>query len=304
VISTKGDNSDPDPWAVTEDVYQGTLRLRVPAVGWPLVFITSPKGILFVSIGTLITLLYFPAMMMFHMTVLRRPKEQGAAAPIPSGLALRAGAPMATSASVAASEGGTAGSLADAVGKLSAEQQQIRGALLHLNESVAVYASNISSQTDLVRDLTAITQMLKGALSNEPGQVAQAGSRAVLLGVMIVDDQEPFRKRARSVLEIEGDFKVLAEAGDGAEALELMEEVKPDLVLMDIQMPQMNGFEATRRIQEKYPGTKIAIISMDNDHEYERMAEEVGASGFIAKKDLTAARVRNALRDRPAASGG
>ena len=74
-----------------------------------------------------------------------------------------------------------------------------------------------------------------------------------------------------------------------------MKDIKPDLVLMDIQMPNMNGFEATRRIRESYPGTKVALISMEADDEYNHMAQEIGAEGFIAKKDLSADSIRQAI---------
>ena len=81
----------------------------------------------------------------------------------------------------------------------------------------------------------------------------------------------------------------------GDEALELLEHVRPDLILMDVQMPNMDGFEATRRIQEQYPGTVIALISMDRDEEYHRMADEAGARGFLSKKDLSISNLRKML---------
>lgn len=116
-----------------------------------------------------------------------------------------------------------------------------------------------------------------------------------MFAVMIVDDQEPFRRRARKILEMDGDFRVIAEASDGSEALDMMERVSPDLILMDVQMPVMNGFEATKRIQDQYPGVSIALISMESEQEYSRMASEIGAMAFLNKRDFSSATLRQAI---------
>ncbi|MCI0797060.1 MAG: signal peptidase I, partial [Chloroflexi bacterium] len=76
VLITKGDNSSTDPWPVTASQVEGKQALRIPALGKPVVMLTSPRGILFVSIAILISLLYIPAMVMFHTTVLRKPPSQ------------------------------------------------------------------------------------------------------------------------------------------------------------------------------------------------------------------------------------
>ncbi|MCI0438557.1 MAG: response regulator transcription factor [Chloroflexi bacterium] len=113
--------------------------------------------------------------------------------------------------------------------------------------------------------------------------------------VVLVDDQEMFRNMARDILERASDFKIIAEATDGTEAVKLMDELTPDLLLMDVQMPQMDGFEAARRIKERHPAAKIALTSMNNDKEYFRIASDVGALAFIPKRSLNADALRQIL---------
>ena len=79
ILTTKGDNSDVDPWPVTASDFQGVQMLRIPFVALPVVFLSSPKGLLMLSVGTLITLLYFPAMVIFHMLVIK-PRREGTTA--------------------------------------------------------------------------------------------------------------------------------------------------------------------------------------------------------------------------------
>ncbi len=114
--------------------------------------------------------------------------------------------------------------------------------------------------------------------------------------VMLVDDQEPFRRLARSMLERDQEFRVVAEASSGVEALRLMERVSPDLVLMDVQMQPVNGFEAARLILGRYSKVKIVLTSMNADNEYVRLAREIGALAFIPKKDLRTSTLRQALQ--------
>lgn len=286
VLTTKGDNSDPDPWPITEDIFRGMQVTRIPWVGKPVVFIMSPKGLIFLSIGTLITLLYFPAMMIFHMTVLKKPETSEETLVDESTAIARTDTPDLTS---------TPGTeFATTVQTLATEQHQIRGSLDELSNSINAYASNIGTQTEIVHNITGMTDMLKNMVLAQGGQGGHE-AQSIMTGIMIVDDQAPFRKRARDVLEIEGDFHIVAEAGDGNEAIELMKDTQPDLVLMDVQMPGMNGFEATQLIHDSYPDTKVALISMDSDEEYDRMAHEIGAEGFIAKKDLSADSIRKTI---------
>lgn len=110
--------------------------------------------------------------------------------------------------------------------------------------------------------------------------------------VMIVDDQESMRQMIRKILEKGEEFQIKCEADDGSEAVRLADEGGIDLVIMDVQMPEMDGFEATRKILERHPEVKVAMTSMNRDKEYERLSEEAGAIGFIPKPSLNV----NALR--------
>lgn len=113
--------------------------------------------------------------------------------------------------------------------------------------------------------------------------------------VMIVDDQEPMRRMVRKLLDGQMGFSVVAEACDGDEALEIVDDAAPDLVLMDVQMPGMDGFETAAEMLRRRPGLSVALASMDDNDEFPRMALELGAIGFLKKRDLTAAALRGML---------
>ena len=109
-----------------------------------------------------------------------------------------------------------------------------------------------------------------------------------MLRVLVVDDQALFREIARSMFDSSGQFEVVAEASDGVNAVDIYPQMRPDLVLMDIQMARMNGIEAARLILKQDPGARVLLLSMKADPEYRRIAEEMGALAFIAKRDLNA----------------
>ena len=115
--------------------------------------------------------------------------------------------------------------------------------------------------------------------------------------VMIVDDEESYRRLVRAMVEKDGHFQVIAEASDGREAVELVDKVSPDLILMDLHMMYMNGFEATRLIMERRPEARVILLSWTRrQSEYSRMAREVGALAFIAKQDLAISALRQVLQ--------
>lgn len=107
-----------------------------------------------------------------------------------------------------------------------------------------------------------------------------------MISVLLVDDQELFREIARSMFESTGDFKVVAEAVDGIEAVNAYARYNPDFVLMDVQMARMNGIEAARHILQNDPRANVVLISMRNDPEYARAASVLGCRGFVTKRDL------------------
>ena len=113
---------------------------------------------------------------------------------------------------------------------------------------------------------------------------------------VIADDHEMLRYGVRRLLEDAPDFAVVGEAGDAAEALKLVLEHRPDLVLLDIGMPGMSSFEAGRLIEERCAGTRIVYLTMHEDREYVQQALRSGASGYLLK-DTSAPLLLRALRE-------
>jgi DNA-binding NarL/FixJ family response regulator len=102
--------------------------------------------------------------------------------------------------------------------------------------------------------------------------------------VLLADDHAMVREGLRAVLSVESDIKVIAEAENGREAVEMVERLSPDIVVMDIAMPLLNGFEATRQIVKAKPSTKVFILSAHADDAYVRQAMSIGAHGYILKQ--------------------
>ena len=102
--------------------------------------------------------------------------------------------------------------------------------------------------------------------------------------VLLVDDHALFRKGVRNTIEPEEDFEVVGEAEDGTEALAKARELKPDLILMDINMPHCNGLEAVRAIKRELPGVKIIMLTVHDEDENLLEAIKRGAKGFLSKK--------------------
>jgi pilus assembly protein CpaE len=104
--------------------------------------------------------------------------------------------------------------------------------------------------------------------------------------VLIVDDQVPFRLAARAVLRRTDGFELVGEAADGVEAVARAAELAPDLVLMDINMPNMNGIEATRTILEAAPSTVVFLCSTYQRSDLPCEAETSGAAAYINKEEM------------------
>jgi len=96
----------------------------------------------------------------------------------------------------------------------------------------------------------------------------------IRIRVLLVDDFEPFRLFVRAILQKNFDCRNILEASDGAEAVELAEELKPDLVLLDIGLPTLNGIEAARRIRELSPKSKILFVSENRSSEIREVGSE------------------------------
>src|SRR5512137_2868110 len=106
--------------------------------------------------------------------------------------------------------------------------------------------------------------------------------------ILLVDDHQMFREGLKSVLKSETDFLVAGEAENGIQGVELSRELAPDVVIMDISMPQMNGIEATRRIHGESPGVKIIILSMHTEKHFILGALKAGAAGVVVKNSASA----------------
>ncbi|MCX7922805.1 MAG: response regulator transcription factor [Clostridia bacterium] len=104
-----------------------------------------------------------------------------------------------------------------------------------------------------------------------------------MLKIVIVDDQVIFRESLKFIVEQDSEMKVMGCGGNGKEALRLCDQYRPDLVLMDIMMPEYNGVEGTRLIKEKYKDIKIVILTTFNDEENVSQALKYGADGYILK---------------------
>lgn len=111
--------------------------------------------------------------------------------------------------------------------------------------------------------------------------------------VLLADDHTIVREGLRSLLASHDDVEVVGEAADGREAVRLAEELKPDVVVMDLTMPSLNGVDATEQIRRRRPETRVLILSMHSGEEHVRPAIRAGASGFLVKgsglSDLLAA---------------
>jgi len=104
------------------------------------------------------------------------------------------------------------------------------------------------------------------------------------LTVLLAEDHAAFRKSLKLLVEADGDLKVTGEAKNGVEALRLTKSLRPDVVIMDIAMPLLNGLEATRQIMETFPATRVLILSAHAEPEYIKQAVLSGASGYLIKQ--------------------
>jgi DNA-binding NarL/FixJ family response regulator len=113
------------------------------------------------------------------------------------------------------------------------------------------------------------------------------GSPAVAARILLVDDHEIVRKGLRSVLESRKDWEIVGEATTGREAVDKVQKLKPDVVVMDISMPELNGLEAIRQIVKLAPRTEVLVLTM---HESENLVHQVldaGARGYLLKSDAS-----------------
>lgn len=105
-----------------------------------------------------------------------------------------------------------------------------------------------------------------------------------ITSILIIDDHQLFREGVKRILDFEKDFEVVAEGDDGEDAVRLVEQYHPDVVVMDINMPHMNGVEATTKLIERFPDVKVLILSIHDDESYVTHALKTGARGYLLKE--------------------
>jgi len=123
--------------------------------------------------------------------------------------------------------------------------------------------------------------------------------------ILLADDHTVVRSGLSAVLAMQDDFKIVGEAGDGEEAVRLCESLQPDVVLMDLLMPKIDGVTATRTIKERWPKIQIIALTSFKEKEYVEGALKAGASGYLLKNvsaDELVAAVRRAIAGQPSLS--
>jgi DNA-binding NarL/FixJ family response regulator len=103
--------------------------------------------------------------------------------------------------------------------------------------------------------------------------------------IIVVEDYEPFRQLICSMLQERAEFQVIGQASDGLEAIEKAEELQPDLILLDIGLPKLDGIAAGRQIRKVVPKSKIVFLSQETDTEIVKAAFSAGANGYVVKSD-------------------
>ena len=114
--------------------------------------------------------------------------------------------------------------------------------------------------------------------------------------IVLVDDHHVVREALRKMLEAEKEFRIVGEAGDGLEALKVVEQCKPDILVCDLMMNGMNGLEVTRKLTKRFPKTKVVILSMYGNDGYVHEAMRAGAKGYVLKESTSTELVR-AIRE-------
>lgn len=114
--------------------------------------------------------------------------------------------------------------------------------------------------------------------------------------VVVADDEPQFRDWLRSLLAESVDFQLVGEASTGTEAVNLIPSLAPDLVIADMYMPEPDGLEVARYVQDKFPATKAILVSAHQERVYEKLATEEGALAFIPKRMISLDVLRRALK--------
>src|SRR5215203_4255898 len=124
---------------------------------------------------------------------------------------------------------------------------------------------------------------------------SETAARSQTARLLIADDHALVREGLRTMLSGEEGIEVIAEANDGQQALDVCRELEPDLVLMDVRMPEMDGLQATKRIKQEMPKTSVMMVTMHDNPDYLFEAVKAGAAGYVLK-DASGERLLNAVR--------
>jgi DNA-binding NarL/FixJ family response regulator len=131
------------------------------------------------------------------------------------------------------------------------------------------------------------------------------GNEEGVIRLLIADDHALVRSGLRSMLNREPGFDIIGEAENGREAVELCRSLRPDLVLMDVRMPKMDGLEATRIIKHEYPEIRVLMVTMHENQDYTLEAVRAGAAGYVLKdapRDELVNAARRVVVDKPSGS--
>jgi two-component system response regulator NreC len=120
-----------------------------------------------------------------------------------------------------------------------------------------------------------------------------------MIKIVLADDHRIVRQGVRALLEAEPDFSVLAEAKDGLETVSMVERFHPDVLLLDLIMPEMNGLEVTRVVRKRFPKTNVVVLTMHANEAYVLEALQAGAQGYVIKDSSSEELVR-AIREAAA----
>lgn len=111
----------------------------------------------------------------------------------------------------------------------------------------------------------------------------QEGAEGAVRQVLIVDDNPQVRRELRTFLPLAGDIKVVGEAADGLEAVQMAEALHPEVILMDLEMPLLDGYEATRQIKARCPGCRVVALTVHGYEAARQKAMLAGVDGFVVK---------------------